>query len=138
MLRASLQVHSFVVLVSRSVFPTSIWGCKRNFVSTMNRRLSTHALFHIHICLDVKTFISGRRFETMTLHSIVQDFSTAACTWLMPPGSGQKQQRVSVSDALMRRELLEDFIFWFFDSFIVSLLEVCANCVLLDPLNATT
>lgn len=43
----------------------------------------------------------------------------------MPSGDGKNQTRVSVSDALKRRELLEDFMFWFFDSFVISLLRVC-------------
>ncbi|CAA7267063.1 unnamed protein product [Cyclocybe aegerita] len=39
-------------------------------------------------------------------------------------GQGMQQQgRVSVSDALKRRELLEDFLFWYFDSFVLPLLK---------------
>jgi hypothetical protein len=69
-------------------------------------------------------FISCRRYETLTLHHVLQKFSTADCDWLMPPGQGARQQaRVSVSDALKRRELLEDFVFWYFDSFVLPLLR---------------
>ena len=43
----------------------------------------------------------------------------------MPPGTAMRNQsRVSVTDALKRRELLEDFVFWYFDSFVSSLLKV--------------
>lgn len=43
----------------------------------------------------------------------------------MPPGErAQKQRRVSVSDSLKRRELLEEFLFWYFDGFILPLLKV--------------
>ncbi len=42
----------------------------------------------------------------------------------MPPGSGEKQTRISVSDAAKRRELLEDFLYWYFDSFVLPLLKV--------------
>ncbi|KAK0223292.1 hypothetical protein IW262DRAFT_814466 [Armillaria fumosa] len=42
----------------------------------------------------------------------------------MPSGRGEKQTRVSVSDATKRRELLEDFLYWYFDSFVLSLLKV--------------
>jgi len=73
----------------------------------------------------VKDFIACRRFESLTLHHILQGFSTSACEWLMPPGrAAQHQSRVSVSDALKRRELLEDFLFWYFDSFLLPLLKV--------------
>lgn len=70
-------------------------------------------------------FISCRRYETLSLHYILQKFSTADCDWLMPPGPGARQQaRVSVSDALKRRELMEDFLFWYFGSFVLPLLRV--------------
>jgi hypothetical protein len=75
---------------------------------------------------DVKKFISCRRYESLSLHHIVQGFSTSACEWLMPPGTGAGQTRVSVSDALKRRELLEDFLFWYFDAFLLPLLKVCS------------
>lgn len=43
----------------------------------------------------------------------------------MPTGPGaHKQTRVSVSDSLKRRELLEEFLFWYFDSFLLQLLKV--------------
>jgi telomerase reverse transcriptase len=44
----------------------------------------------------------------------------------MPPGQvAQRQSRVSVTDALKRRELLEEFLFWYFTSFLLPLLKVC-------------
>ena len=78
-----------------------------------------------NVSTDVKLFIRSRRYENLTLHRILQGFSTSACDWLFPPGGGaQKQSRVSVSDALKRRELLEEFIYWYFDSFVLPLLKV--------------
>jgi len=69
-------------------------------------------------------FISCRRYETLSLHHVLQKFSTADCDWLIPPGLGGLQQgRVSVSDALKRRELLEDFLFWYFGSLVLPLLR---------------
>lgn len=74
---------------------------------------------------DVKNFITGRRFETLSLHDVLQGFSSSDCDWLIPPGPGTRQQhRVSVSDAMKRKELLEEFIFWFFDSFLLPLIKV--------------
>jgi telomerase reverse transcriptase len=78
-----------------------------------------------NVSTDVKIFICSRRYETLTLHRILQGFSISACDWLFPPGGGaRKQSRVSVSDALKRRELLEEFLFWYFDSFVLPLLKV--------------
>ncbi|KAK7050869.1 Telomerase reverse transcriptase [Paramarasmius palmivorus] len=102
------EVYRFVIRVVHAVIPKSFWGSKSNF-----KVISRH----------VKTFITARRYEKITLHHALQDFSTSACEWLMPPGDGKNQMRVPVTDTLKRRELLEDFLFWFFDSFIVSLLR---------------
>lgn len=81
-----------------------------------------------HNISDVMEFIRCRRFETLTLHRLLQGFSTSACDWLMPPGETARQQsRVSVSDALKRKELLEEFLYWYFDSFVSSLLKVSCH-----------
>ncbi|KAL0579065.1 Telomerase reverse transcriptase, partial [Marasmius crinis-equi] len=102
------EVYRFVVAVVQAVIPKAFWGSKDNFK---------------HICRQIKTFITARRYDKVSLHHVLQGFSTAACDWLMPPGDGKSQRSVPVTDALKRRELLEDFVFWFFDSFIVSLLR---------------
>ena len=74
---------------------------------------------------DIKELITARRYETLTLHHVLQGFMTSECDWLMPPGGGAlKQHRVSVTDTLKRRELLEEFLFWYFDSFLFPLLKV--------------
>jgi hypothetical protein len=74
---------------------------------------------------DVKDFITCRRFETLSLHTVIQGFSTSDCEWLIPPGPGARQQRrVSATDALKRKEILEEFLFWFFDSFVLPLIRV--------------
>ena len=83
-----------------------------------------------HVCIplpyhptpDVKQFVSCRRYETFSLHHLLQGFSTTACDWLGP--SNHKATRVSESDMRKRRELLEEFVFWYFDGFLVPLLKV--------------
>lgn len=91
----------------------------------MSVLLST-AVVLFNPCVGVKDFIASRRYETLTLHYILQGFSTSECEWLMPPGqAARRHTRVSVNDGLKRRELLEEFLFWYFDSFILPLLKVC-------------
>jgi len=97
------------------------WPCSSKSVihSQLGVRLNWN------VSSDVKLFICSRRYETLTLHRILQGFSTSACDWLFPTGKGaRKQSRVSVSDALKRAELLEEFLFWYFDSFVLPLLKV--------------
>ncbi|KAL7279239.1 hypothetical protein ACG7TL_007079 [Trametes sanguinea] len=103
------EVSRYAVLVTKAVIPKALWGSDRNFKITMN---------------NVKHLIIARRYETLTLHHALQDFQTSDCEWLMPASEGARQQtRVSVSDALKRRELLEEFLFWYFDSFLIPLLK---------------
>jgi hypothetical protein len=74
---------------------------------------------------DVKGFIVARRYETLSLHHILQGFSTTDCDWLVLPGApGCHHGRVSVTDSLKRRQLLEEFMFWYFDSFVIPLIKV--------------
>ena len=68
----------------------------------------------------MKSFITSRRYETTTIHNILQGFSIAECDWLAPD---RAQLRVARTDSLKRRELLEEFLFWYFDSFLIPLLR---------------
>ncbi|KAL0953283.1 hypothetical protein HGRIS_004533 [Hohenbuehelia grisea] len=102
------EVYRFVVVVTKFVIPKAFWGSQANFKLVMRH---------------VKEFIVSRRYESLSLHYILQGFSTAACDWLAPGVGVTKQTRVSVSDALKRRELLEEFLFWYFDSFVFHLLK---------------
>ena len=72
--------------------------------------------------LASKNFISYRRYETMSLHNVMQGLSTTACKWTA--SSGASFSYAPVSDSLKRRELLEEFIIWYFGSFVAPLLRV--------------
>jgi hypothetical protein len=75
---------------------------------------------------EVNALIACRRYETLSLHNILQGFSTLDCDWLIPNDRrARKQTRVTFSDNLKRRELLEEFLYWYFDSFVMPLLKVC-------------
>ncbi|TCD64911.1 hypothetical protein EIP91_003447 [Steccherinum ochraceum] len=99
------EVYYYAVCVTKAVVPLSLWGSEKNFKV---------------ICRHVKSFISARRYETLTLHEIMQDFSISDCDWLMP---AKPQARVNATDTLKRLELAQEFLFWYFDSFIVPLLR---------------
>lgn len=69
--------------------------------------------------------IMGRRHESLTLHTIMQGMSTSECEWLLPPQKA-KQRHLCQSEAemLKRKELLQEFLFWYFDQFVLQLLKV--------------
>ncbi|KAJ2926818.1 hypothetical protein H1R20_g10287, partial [Candolleomyces eurysporus] len=103
------EVFRYVVLVTNAIIPKSFWGSKKNYTLVMH---------------NVRKFIEARRFESFSIHFLLQGFSTADCDWLMPPGEKAKAQgRVCVSDSLKRRELLEEFMFWYFDGFLMPLFK---------------
>ncbi|KAL4243808.1 Telomerase reverse transcriptase [Abortiporus biennis] len=103
------EVYCYAIVITKAVIPNAFWGSDENFKV---------------ICRCVKAFITARRYETLTVHRILQGFMTSECDWLMPDGSkAMKQLRVSVTDSLKRTELLQDFIFWYFDGFLIPLLR---------------
>jgi hypothetical protein len=86
---------------------------------------------------DVKRFVTARRFEAPSLHGVLQGLRVSDCVWLAPgPADDNKKGRQAAkgarphappSDMRKRRELLEELVFWYFDSFVLPLLKVCAR-----------
>lgn len=74
--------------------------------------------------LDVKQFICCRRNEVITLHSVMQGISANECEWLLPPSRPSHSLNQSEAEMMKRRELLQEFIFWYFDQFLLPLLRV--------------
>ncbi|GJJ08683.1 hypothetical protein Clacol_002902 [Clathrus columnatus] len=102
------EVFKYIQKVTLTVIPFEFWGCKANFNNTMRH---------------VKSFINGRRLETFNLHAVLQGFSTQECEWLLPLNPCALHQRPSVTDAQKRRELIEEFLYWYFNSFLIPLIK---------------
>ena len=67
-----------------------------------------------------------RRFETISLHSLFQGFSILDCEWLAPSSFSKKKKSRSVTTSEMekRKEILGEFLYWFFDSYVTELVRV--------------
>ena len=67
-----------------------------------------------------------RRFETISLHSLLQGFSILDCEWLAPSSFSKKKkaQPVTTSEMEKRKEILGEFLYWFFDSYVTELVRV--------------
>ncbi|GAA5826431.1 hypothetical protein JCM11251_002363 [Rhodosporidiobolus azoricus] len=105
------EVESYVLSVVDQVVPRAFWGSTANA-----KRLKSHT----------SSFIRLRRFESTSVHALLQGFSILDCAWLAPPTtshSSQKGQRPNALDMQKRRELLSDFLYWFFDSFVIDLIR---------------
>ncbi|GAA5915420.1 hypothetical protein JCM6882_001418 [Rhodosporidiobolus microsporus] len=105
------EVESYVLNVVEQVIPRALWG------STANAKL---------IKSHVSSFIRLRRFESTSLHALLQGFAILDCAWLAPPSASHastQQHKPNALDMEKRREVLSDFLFWFFDSFIIDLIR---------------
>ena len=54
----------------------------------------------------------------------MQGLNTSECEWLLPPGKPLRNSHHPEGEAHKRRQLLEEFIFWYFDQFLLQLLKV--------------
>ncbi|KAF7797313.1 hypothetical protein EIP86_008508 [Pleurotus ostreatoroseus] len=102
------HLAKYAIVVTKTVIPMQFWGSKRNF----------------KVELDVKTLITMRRFETLSLHTLLQNFVMSDCDWLLLASSNtNKTHKIPISDSLKRLELLQEFLYWYFDSFLIPLLK---------------
>lgn len=106
------RVAAFLISVTKAVIPQDFWGSQRNQRIVLSR---------------ITEFVHCRRFETLSVHTLIQGFSTADCDWLAPRSAtreSNKHQKRNESDMKVRRDLVSDLIFWFFDGFIIDLIRV--------------
>lgn len=63
----------------------------------------------------------------MTVHTLLQRFCVADCDWLHPQSASRASnflQKPNVVEMGKRRELLQEFIYWFIDGFVINLVRV--------------
>lgn len=75
--------------------------------------------------IDIREFIELRRFETLSLHHVLQGIKISKCKWLGPACTNDNSKKhKNVNDSLKRLEIFEEFVFWYFSSFLLPLLSV--------------
>ncbi|GAA6058467.1 hypothetical protein JCM3770_002740 [Rhodotorula araucariae] len=97
------EVESFVLDAVAEVIPSAFWGSDENFKLIRSR---------------IAAFVRMRRFETTSLHALLQGLSHLSCDWL-----GASSQKPTAADTEKRKELLSEFLFWLFDSFVIDLIR---------------
>ena len=78
---------------------------------------------------EIVGFIKARRYETFSVHQILQGFKPNDCLWLAAGAQGTK---ISVDESIKRKDLIHELVYWFFDSFLVPLLKVGYRFLLLS------
>ncbi|CEQ41347.1 SPOSA6832_03072 [Sporobolomyces salmonicolor] len=107
----SYEVERYVQAVVQEVIPRDFWGSAANFKLVQK---------------NIATFLRLRRYETLSIHAILQGFALLDCDWLRPDSSSRQKnfsQRPNALDFEKRRELLAEFLFWFFDGFVTELVR---------------
>ncbi|KAF5026551.1 hypothetical protein F66182_1340 [Fusarium sp. NRRL 66182] len=104
------QVSSFCQAVLSKIIPNSFWG--NDAVQKHNKSAVMRKVDH---------FIKLRRFETMSLHEIIQDLKVADILWLQP--RGLTDQKPSRTDTEKRLEILLEFLYFVFDSLLIPLIR---------------
>lgn len=103
------SVSSFVQSVFRHILPHELFGQGQDGV------LNLESVMH-----QVDVFIKLRRFETLSLHTVVQGIKVTAINWLAPPGS---PNIVSQTELKVRKDLLNELLYYIFDSLLIPLIR---------------
>ncbi|KAK4702528.1 telomerase reverse transcriptase, partial [Phenoliferia sp. Uapishka_3] len=105
------EVDTFLRAVIRQVVPRDFWGSEANAAVILDH---------------VTTFVRLRRYETYSVHALLQNFCLSDCDWIRPSSGSKVSNKFQVPNAVemnKRRELLCEFVFWFVDGFIFDLLK---------------
>lgn len=105
------NVSAFCRAALSSVIPTDFFG---------DGEVCRHNLRVIHRWVD--RFILLRRFESVSLHQVVQELQIARIPWLTPYGTAP-DAKPSLSDFTKRREIFYEFVYYLFDSILIPLIS---------------
>jgi telomerase reverse transcriptase len=71
---------------------------------------------------SIDSFVCMRRYESFSLHDVMQGMSFKDIEWLMPPGTNENM-RICKSDFDTRKQILSELIYYLFDSYLVPLIR---------------
>ncbi|GJC83839.1 telomerase reverse transcriptase [Colletotrichum liriopes] len=104
------HVSAFCQAVLAKVIPNEFWGFGDDQVH--NKKMVLKRVNH---------FIRMRRFESMSLYELTDGIKVTSMEWLAPPAL--KDQKTSQTDMKKRLEILNEFLYYVFDSLLVPLLR---------------
>jgi len=104
------QISAFCRAAVNKVFPPELWGSGTSGVH--NHRL---------LEANINRFVRLRRYESMTMHEVLQPIKIRGVQWL---GSGMlDDHKLCKSDFDKRRELMGEILYYVFDSFLIPLIR---------------
>ncbi|RDA96012.1 hypothetical protein CP533_5880, partial [Ophiocordyceps camponoti-saundersi (nom. inval.)] len=112
------HVSAFCQAVMSKIIPNQFWG--DGDTGSHNKAAFLRKVDH---------FVKLRRFESISLHEILQGIRVADIAWLGPPAedddSGRRRARLSQSDMRKREEIFYEFVYFAFDSLLIPLIRGC-------------
>lgn len=111
MANSGAQVSAFCRAVIAKVFPRKIWGIgacgKDNQRKVLDR---------------VEQFVKYRRYESTSLHAVLQDIKIGGIEWCVPDNVLWSDS-TSKTDFSKRQELLAEVVYFVFDSLLIPLIR---------------
>ena len=108
---ATSQVSAYCRSVVAHVFPSQLWG---EGESGMHNKAK--------LMYYIDRFVKLRRYESMTIHDVLQDIKISGIPWLDLP-EHVRGTRLASSDMKKRREIFAEIVYYLFDSFLIPLIN---------------
>ena len=105
------SVSAFCRAVIRKVFPPDAFGAGSSGVNS----------FGI-IMRAVDSFVRLRRYESFSLHDVIQGIKVKDIDWLKPPGK-DKDFSMCKSEFAVRKDIFSELLYYMFDSYLVPLIR---------------
>jgi len=108
---SAVEVSAFCRAIVSRVFPTELWGPGE--LGRHNTKIVLNSINH---------FVQMRRYESMSMHDVLQPLRMSGVPWLAPPKveSGSKLSR---TDFVKRQELMAELLYYVFDSFLIQIIR---------------
>ncbi|KAK1782090.1 Telomerase ribonucleoprotein complex RNA binding domain-containing protein [Copromyces sp. CBS 386.78] len=121
------SISAFCQAVLSKIIPNDFWGPSPSSSSpglNPSSELPTIQSHNKHHFLkQIDAFIRLRRFESMTLHQVVQGLQISSIPWLAPPSFSSFSHKCSQGETNKRKEILHEFLYYIFDSLLIPLLR---------------
>lgn len=119
------QVCRYAVSMVRRLVPHEIVGSLHNQEVISRRECPSkyHTSNQLICRADVRRLVSAKQFEPITLHSLLVDIRINDFYWLSDT-STSTPERITPQQDVIRRGLVEQFMFWLFNDYLVPLIKV--------------
>ena len=104
-------VSAFCRSILRHLLPATTFG------TGLDGRHNLNMIMH-----HVDRFVHMRRFETMSLHEVIQHLQIRPLVWLRPHGDSD-QSNLCKSEYMKRIELFQEFVYFTFDSILIPIIR---------------